>query len=107
MSKEKEILEIEKIKSVLEYHFEKYKDYKYDSKTASRKKDRERASDHMTTHANYLQQTLYNPLISSAIINENQFQFEDFWKYVESDMPDYLTKIDSLLESLKSNKNDE
>ena len=107
MSKEKEILEIEKIKSKLEYHFEKYKDYKYDSKTASRKKDREKASDNMITHASYLEEILCDPLISSAIIDENQFQFEDFWKYVESDMPDYLTKIDSLLGSLKSNKNDE
>jgi len=106
MSKEKEILEIERIKSVLEHHFERYMSYKYDSKTASRKKDRERASDQMITLADYLQKTLYNPLISSAIIDENQFQFEDFWKYVESDMPSYLIKIDSLLENLKSNKND-
>ncbi|RZK38024.1 MAG: hypothetical protein EOO90_23640 [Pedobacter sp.] len=106
MSKEKEINEIERIKSVLEYHFQKYKDYKYDSKVSSRKKDRDRATDKMITHANYLQQQLYNPLILSAILSGNQFQFEHFWKYVESDMPGYLMKIDSLLESLKSTEND-
>jgi hypothetical protein len=106
MSKEKEIYEIERIKSVLEYHFQKYKDCKYDSKNASKKKDRDRATDNMITHANYLEQQLYNPLILSAIIDGNQFQFEDFWKYVESDMPDYLMKIDSLVEKLKSTKND-
>lgn len=38
MGKEKEILEIEKIKALLEYHFQKYKDYNYDSKGASKKK---------------------------------------------------------------------
>lgn len=107
MSKEKEILEIEKIKSKLEHHFERYKEYKYEFKFASRKKDRDRASDSMITHANYLQETLYNPLISSAIIDENPYQFEDFWNHVESDMPGYLTKINSFLESLRSNKNDE
>lgn len=107
MSKEKEIHEIERIKSSLEYHFQKYKDYKYDSQKASRKNDRSRASDNMFTHAKYIESELQNPLIFSEIHDGNPFQFEDFWKYVNSDLPDYLRKIESLLEKLKSDKEEE
>lgn len=104
MSKEKEIQEIQRIKSSLEYHYQKYKDYKYNSKTLSRKKDRDRALDNMITHSNYIERELQNSLVFNAISDGNQFQFEDFWRYVESDMSDYLTKIDSLLDKLKSEK---
>ena len=107
MSKEKEIQEIERIKSSLEYHSQKYNDYKYESKNASRQKDRSRASDNMFTHAEYIKSELLNPLVFSEIHDGNQFQFEDFWKYVNSDLPGYLSKIVSLLEKLKSEKEEE
>jgi hypothetical protein len=107
MSKEKEIQEIERIKSSLEYHFQKYKDYKYDSQKASRKNDRSRASDNMVTHAKYIESELENPLIFREIRDGNPFQFENFWRYVDSDLPDYLRKIESLLEKLKSEKGEE
>ena len=107
MSKEREIHEIERIKSSLEYHFQKYRDYKYDSQYASRKSDRSRASNDMFTHAQYIERELGNPLVFSEIQNGNPFQFEDFWKYVNSDLPGYLKKIESLLERLKSEKKEE
>lgn len=107
MSKEKEIHEIERIMSSLEYHFQKYKDYKYDSEYAPRKNDRSRASDNMIAHSDYIERLLHNPLVFDAIIDGGPFQFEDFWKYVKSDLPDYLKKIASLLEKLKSEKEEE
>ena len=94
MSKEKEIQEVERIKSSLEYHFQKYQDYKYDSKNASRKKDRDHAHDNMVTHAEYIKNELQKPLVFSEINDGNPFQFEYFWRYINSDMPDYLRKID-------------
>ncbi len=105
MNNEQEIHEIEKIISSLEYHFQKYIDYKYDSKSAKRKKDRDRAFDNMITHVEYIKNELSNPLVFNIINNGSQFQFEDFWKYVQSDMPDYLNKITSSLEKLKSETN--
>lgn len=107
MSKEKEIQEIERIKSSLEYHFQKYKDYKYDSQNASRKNDRSRASDSMFTHARYIESELQNPLIFREIHDGNQFQFENFSRNVNSDLPDYLRIIESLLEKLKSENEEE
>lgn len=104
MSKEKEINEIKRIKSSLEYHYEKYNDYKYDSQNASKQNERSRASDSMITHANYIERELQHPLIFNEINDGNPFQFEHFWKYVKSDMPDYLEKIESLLKKLKSDK---
>lgn len=107
MSKEKEIHEIERILSSLEYHFQQYKNYKYDSQNASRKNERSRATDNMLTQARYIESELHNPHVFSEIYDGNQFQFEDFWRYVNSDLPDYLRKIESLLEKLKSEKEEE
>lgn len=107
MSKEEEIHEIERIKSSLEYHFKRYNDYKYESKSASKKSDRSRASDNMFNHAKYIENELLNPLVFSVIRNGNPFQFENFGRYVNSDLPDYLSKIESLLEKLKSEKEEE
>ena len=107
MSKEKEIQEIERIKSSLEYHFQRYIDYKYESKNASRQNDRKRASDNMFTHAKSIERELHNPLVFSEISDGSQFQVEDFQYYVGSDLPDFLRKIESLLERLKSEKEEE
>ena len=107
MNKVKAIKEIERIKDSLEYHFQKYQEYKYISKSASRKNEKKRASDNMLTHANYIERKLHNPLVYNEIDDGNQFQFEDFWRYVDSDLPDYLIKIESLLEKLKTEKEEE
>ena len=107
MSKEKEISEIERIKNSIEHHFSQYQDYKYKSKNASKKDDRNRASDYMYTHANFIERELHSSLVFSEISDQNQFQFENFSRYVESDVPDYLKKIESLLERLKSEKDKE
>jgi len=107
MSKEKEIHEIERIKSSLEYHLQEYRNSKYDSIHASRKNDRNKASRNMIIHADYIKLELHNPLVFNKISDDGQFQFEGFWKYVESDLPDYLRKIESLLEKLKSEKEKE
>lgn len=107
MSKEKEIQEIERIKSSLEFHFEKYKVNKHNLKHASRKKDRDRASDDMITNTKYIERELSNPLVADEIYDGNQYQFEDFFKYVDSDLPDYLRKIESKLERLKSENKEE
>ncbi len=104
MSKDKEIREIERIKSSLEYHFERYRNYKYDAKNSSKKDDRNRASENMCIEAKLIEKELLNPLVLREIYNGNPYQFEDFWKYVDSDLPGYLSKIDSLLEKLKSEK---
>ena len=91
----------------MEYHFQKYQDYKYDSKNASRKKDGDHAHDNMVTHAEYIKNELQKPLVFSEINDGNPFQFEYFWRYINSDMPDYLRKIETFLEKLKSEKNEE
>lgn len=105
--KEKEIKEIERIKASLEYHFQEYNDYKLRSTNASKKIDRNKASDDMFTHAKYIEMELLNPLIFSIISDGNPFQFEDFWKYVNSDLPKYLIKIESFLEKIKSEKEEQ
>lgn len=105
MNNDQDIREIERIISSLEYHFQKYIDYKYDSKSAPRKRDRDRAFDNMIAHVEYIKKELCDPLVFNIISDGNQFQFEDFWKYVQSDVPDYLRKIISSLEKLKSERN--
>jgi hypothetical protein len=107
MTTEKEIQEIERIKTSLEFHLQKYSEYKYQSNNASRKKDRGKALDNMITHSKFIENELLSPLVFNAISDGNQFQFEDFWRYVESDLPEYLIKIESLLNKLKSDKEEE
>lgn len=104
MSKKEEIQEIERIKHSLEYHFQKYNEYQIKSKNSSRKKDRLQANDDSFTHAKIIERELENPLVWDAINDGNQYQFEDFSRYVTSDLPDYLEKIETLLTNLKSEK---
>ena len=102
MSKEEKIREIERIKLSLEHHFQKYRDDKHDSEHKSRKKDRDKASNSMMLHANNIKRELNKPLVVNIISDGGQFQFESFWQWVESDLPDFLRKIESFLEKLKS-----
>jgi hypothetical protein len=102
MNKQEVIQEIERIKISLDHHFQKYIDCKYDSNNASRKNIRDKASKDMITYASFIQTQLCHPLIFHIISSGNSFQFEDFWRYVQSDMPDYLDKINTEIEKLKS-----
>lgn len=104
MSKDKEIHEIERIKSSLESHFAKYRNYKYDSTSASKKDERNRASKNMCIEAELIKKELVNSVILREIYNGNPYQFEDFEQFVDSDLPEYLIKIDLLLGKLKSDK---
>lgn len=48
----------------------------------------------MYSHAEYLEKTLTeNPYVLAAVYNVNQFQFEDFINFVDSDMPGYIQKV--------------
>jgi hypothetical protein len=89
----RKIQEIEKIKSLLEYHYQKYWNNKYDLQCASRKNDKKKASDKMLTHVKSIEQLLRNSHIINIIDNGGQFQFEGFRNFIESDFPDYLKSI--------------
>lgn len=100
------IEEIRKLKELiprLEYHFENYKEYKHQAKYASRKIDRDRSHKSMISSAGYIENLLLEWPCYGIIKNGNQFQFEDFWKYVESDMPDYLSALKTHLETNEVN----
>lgn len=104
MNTENKTLKIERIKRTLENHLSIYKEHKHNWKFASKKADRDKASKEMISYANRIERELKNPLIYSIIDNGHPFQFEDFWRYVEVDLPEYLEKIESLLEKLKPTK---
>jgi|LSQX01.3.fsa_nt_gb hypothetical protein len=104
MNKENKILEIERIKRTLESHLSKYKEHKHNSKHASKKADRDKASKEMISYANRLEQKLYNPLIYNIIDDGNPFQFEGFWSQADFYLPTYIEQIESFLEKLKSTK---
>ena len=105
MNKNNEIQEIESIKSSLEYHFKMYNEYKSRSIQASRQKDRINATDDMFTHARCIELGLNKPIIFDIVKNGDPAQFGDFIKYVNSDFPKYLAKIESFLVSLRSEEN--
>ena len=67
------------------------------------KKDREHAKHNMYSHANYLEKTLTeNPYVLAAVYDGNQFQFEDFINFVDSDMPGYIQKVKDKIEKLEA-----
>jgi len=107
MNKENKIRQIERTKSFIEDHFQQYKNYERDSRCATRKKDRERASENMSVHIKYIEDSLGNPLIYSIIDSGQQFQFELFERYVDTDVPKYLKQIEIFLEELKSEMQEE
>lgn len=55
----------------------------------------------MISTAQYVEKLLLNPVTFDIIADGNPFQFEDFWKYVESDLPDYLQTLKAHLETLE------
>lgn len=101
-----ELSELESLKRVLpvlEVHYEMYLEEKYKSNSFRLKKDRERAKHTMFTHAEYLERSLTdNPYILAAVFDGNQFQFEDFVNFVDSDMPGYIQKIKNKIERLEA-----
>lgn len=100
-----ELSELEILKrelSVLEEHYEMYLEERNKSKYSRIKKDREHASHNMYVHAQYLEKTLtVNPYVLAAVYDGNQFQFEDFVNFVDSDMPGYIQKVKDRIEKLE------
>ena len=96
-----EIRRLKEIISRLEYHFDKYLEYKFQSANASRKPDKDRAHKSMISSAGYIESLLLEWPCYAIIKNGNQFQFENFWRYVESDMPDYLSVLKTHVEKLE------
>lgn len=79
---------------VLEGHYEMYLEERDKSNYSRLKKDREYAKHNMYSHAEYLKRTLTaNPYVSATVYDGNQFQFEDFINFVDSDMPGYIQKV--------------
>jgi hypothetical protein len=57
----------------------------------------------MFTHAEYLERSLTdNPYVLAAVFDGNQFQFEDFVNFVDSDMPGYIQKVKDKIEKLEA-----
>lgn len=54
----------------------------------------------------YEKELTNNQHVLSVIYKGNQFQFEDFYKYVDNDMLSYIKKIKNRIEELKY-KNEE
>lgn len=104
MNKNSEIRTIEDALYRIEYHFEQFLDYQYESKTASLKKNRARASKNMSTSAGFLKQELRAPIISGIIASGSIYQFEDFYTHVDSDLPGYIELIKKALNELKSSE---
>ena len=100
-----ELSELEILKrelSVLEGHYAMYQEERDKSKYSRLKKDREHASHNMYVHAQYLEKTLTeNPYVLAAVYDGNQFQFEDFINFVDSDMPGYIQKVKARIEKLE------
>lgn len=88
--------------SRLESLYNLYGEYKEKSKTARLKKDRERATSSMFSYAEMIERTLVNPPIAEIIVDGGQYQFEDFYKYVDSDLPDYIKKIKERIAELEN-----
>ena len=99
--KQRNISQLERVVSSLEYHLEKYKESKCKSKNGRLQKDRKQALDDMFTHAKYMKAELEQvyPIISDG--SPSYFQFEDFGKYAESDVPDYIETLKNYIEKLK------
>lgn len=106
-----ELSELEILKralSVLEGHYEMYLVEKDKSNFSQLKKDREHAKHNMYSHSEYLEKTLTeNPYVLAAVYDGNQFQFEDFINFVDSDMPGYIQKVKDKIEKLEEEKHKE
>nr|DAH02474.1 MAG TPA: hypothetical protein [Caudoviricetes sp.]DAV03537.1 MAG TPA: hypothetical protein [Caudoviricetes sp.] len=101
---QKNINVLERIVYSLEYHLREYSKFKSESKHNTRQKERTRALDNMFTHAMAIKNELTNSLIYPIIQDGSPYyiQFEDFTRFVESDVPEYIEKIKSYLEDLKN-----
>lgn len=97
MEQSEELKNLKYALKILEYHYSAYKDYKSEQS----RKNKKRAFSEMMIHAKFLQNQLSTPTVFPIISDGNPFQFEDFWKYVNSDMPGYLEKINKRIEELE------
>lgn len=101
MEQSEELQELKNALEILEYHYSEYKDYKYKSKHEKLKRNRDYALSEMAAHAKFLQNSLSTPAIFPLIVDGSPFQFESFWKFADSDMPEYLEKIKRRIEELE------
>lgn len=101
MEQSEELQELKNALEILEYHYSEYKDYKYKSQFGKPKRNKEKALSEMATHAKFLQNCLSTPAILPLIANGSPFQFESFWKFADSDMPEYLEIIKRRIEELE------
>lgn len=87
---------------ILEGHYKMYIEERDKSNYSRLKKDREHANHNMFSHAEYLKRALTaNHYVLATIYDGNQYQFEDFIKYVDSDMPGYIQKVKERIEKLE------
>lgn len=97
-----ELEALERALPILEGQYRLYQEAKDKSHYARLKRDREHASSDMMIHADFLEKELTNNrYVLATIYDGNQFQFEDFYRYVDSDMPEFLQKIKDRIEVLK------
>lgn len=104
----KNMIKLSELKSLktalleLEGHYNMYLEERDKSYNSRLKKDRKSAEQNMYAHAKYLVMTLTkNPYVLAVVYNGNQFQFEDFIKFVDSDMPGYIQKVKERIEKLE------
>lgn len=100
------ISELERVIASLYHHLERYNQAKSLSENAKRSADRSRAIDSMLTRAESLKLELSNRKIYELISNGTPYYllFEDFWKYADSDVPDYIKRLEDELERRKINQ---
>lgn len=94
---ENKLREIKFHRERLDSLYSSYREAKCEYRNGRTKKVREHGLDNMFSYSKMIQDTLCNPPISEIVLDGNPYQFEDFWKYVESDMPGYLRKIDEVI----------
>lgn len=97
------ISELERVIHSLQYHLKEYNEYKSDWKSASTSKKRSDGLELMSTHADFMRRELTMPNILDIIKEDFSapFPFEDFWKYANSDVPEYIVKLNQELERRK------
>lgn len=78
---------------VLEGQYKLYGEAKDKWRHARRKRERDAGLSSMCAHAKAMELVLQNPYIFSLIKNEGPFPFESFWKYADSNMPEYIEMI--------------
>lgn len=97
--------EIEDVIKQLNKRLDVYVGYKYDSRNASRKEDRKRALSNQLTEGEIILSYLKSHKnVFDLIIDKNPFQFEDFYKKADSDIPRIIDKLKRYVDELNEGK---